>query len=745
MDKAEEEFLKELISTFRIEAKEHLTAITNYLIELEKAPKVSQMGLIENISREAHSLKGAARSVNMKEIESLCQAMENVFSLLKQREIGILPGLFDVLHKASDAVAAILSVDELTQHERALANEHILNIESMIQGKVIPVKMTEPLKEPEPVKEPAPYSSPEIVKEEKVANVQAGVHVAGTVRISTEKLDMLLLQAEELLSPKLSASQLAIDIQDCNSFFKSWNKEWARLQSYLSFNKTREASPVIEFLEWNRTSMHSLEGKMTGFAKSAESGHKVLGMMIDNLLHDMKKILMLPFSSLFDMFPKLVRDLSREQGKLVDLVIEGREIEIDRRIMEEMKDPLIHLFRNSIDHGIEEPEVRVRKNKPEKGTIKLSASSGDGKVEILFSDDGTGIDASLVKATAIKKGIISQEEASKLSEYEAASLIFHSGFSTSKIITEISGRGLGLAIVREKVEKLNGRVSFETKPDAGTTFRIVLPLTLSTFRGLLVEVGEHKLVFPAATVEKAMKLRIEDIKTVEDQEVIVINGQVVSLFRLGDMLGLPIKPTKYLEAVVAGHGEKFAAFMVDRVLNEQEVLVKGLGNQLSRVRNIAGSTVLGNGEIALILNVQDMMKFTAGVKIHAKEEKRMEKKNSILIADDSVTARTLLKNILESAGYEVKTAVDGMEAFSTLKTGKFNLLVSDVEMPRMNGFALVSKIRDDSELADLPVVLVTGLESREDKEKGIEVGANAYIVKSSFDQSDLLEVIRRLI
>ena len=743
MDKKEEEFLKELISTFRIEAKEHLTALTNYLIELEKAPQESQMGLIENIFREAHSLKGAARSVNFKEIESLCQAMENVFSLLKRREIKLLPGLFDVLHKAADAVEAILSVDVITQHERSITSEHIRNIGSMIKGEALPEK--KPERQPEPVKESVPVNEPEPVKEEKAATVDTGVHVAETVRISTQKLDLLLLQAEELLSPKLSAGQLASEIKDSNSFFKSWNKEWARLQSSMAPIKNQENSRVLEFLEWNHASMKTLEGKMTGFAKSAESGHRALGTMLDNLLNDMKKVLMLPCSSLFDMFPKLVRDLSREQGKQVELVMEGKEIEIDRRILEEMKDPLIHLFRNSIDHGIEKPEVRVKKNKPEKGMIKLSASSGDGKVEIIFSDDGAGIDASAIKAAAIKKGIISHEEASKLSEHESISLIFDSGVSTSKIITEISGRGLGLAIVREKVEKLNGRVSFETKPNAGTTFKLVLPLTLSTFRGLLVEVGGRKFIFPATTVEKALKFKKEEIKTVENHEVIVINGQVVSLFRLGDLLGVPAKPTENLQAVIAGHAQKRAAFMVDRVLNEQEVLVKSLGNQLSRVRNIAGSTVLGNGEIALILNVQDMMKFAADLKIHAKEEKAEKKKNSILIAEDSVTARTLLKNILESAGYNVKTAVDGMDAFVALKSEKFNLLVSDVDMPRMNGFELVSRIRDDSELTDLPIVLVTGLESREDKEKGIEAGANAYIVKSSFDQSNLLEVINRLI
>ena len=335
-------------------------------------------------------------------------------------------------------------------------------------------------------------------------------------------------------------------------------------------------------------------------------------------------------------------------------------------------------------------------------------------------------------------------------------LIFQSGVTTSPIITDVSGRGLGLAIVREKVENLGGTISFETNLGSGTIFRIALPLTLATFRGVIIQLAEHLFVLPTANVERVVRISRDEIRTVENRETIELNGQVVSLVRLEEVLDLSRrkKPTHSIEsqpAVVIASGEKRIAFAVDEILNEQEVLQKNLGKQLSRVRNVAGAAVLGTGNVASILNALDLIKSavrmsSAAVKTAlAPSEIKEAKRQSLLVVEDSITARMLLKNILETAGYAVTTAVDGIDAFTQLKSEEFDLVVSDVDMPRMNGFDLTIKIRKDKKLADIPVVLVTALESREDRERGIEVGANAYIVKSSFDQSNLQEIIKRLI
>jgi len=520
--------------------------------------------------------------------------------------------------------------------------------------------------------------------------------------------------------------------------------------------ESQELTKLLEYLDGESLHMKMLEDRLASLAHSAEHDQRTMTGMTDNLLHDVKEMHLLPFSSLLEVFPRFTREFARDQAKEAELAIQGGEIEIDRRILEEMKGPLIHMLRNCIDHGIEKPAVRERNRKPPHGTITIAISQKDsGKVEILVADDGAGIDVAKVKSAARKVGIVSAEEAERLGEQEALALTFRSGVSTNPIITDISGRGLGLAIVREKVERLGGAITVESHPDVGTSFRMVVPLTLATFRGILVRAGDHLFVIPAISVERVARATQEEIRTVENRETIPLDGQPVSLVWLSDVLELPRKgaagkPVDNAQVVVLSLGLTRVAFRVEEILGEQEVLVKALGPQLARVRNVAGASVLGTGQVVPVLNVSDLMRSTtkqAGVPIApvAAEQSADVKKQSILVVEDSITSRTLLKNILEAAGYTVTTAVDGIDAYTTLKTGAFDLVVSDVEMPRMDGFDLTAKVRADKQLAELPIVLVTALETRDHRERGIDAGANAYIIKSSFDQSNLLEVIGRLI
>jgi two-component system chemotaxis sensor kinase CheA len=332
--------------------------------------------------------------------------------------------------------------------------------------------------------------------------------------------------------------------------------------------------------------------------------------------------------------------------------------------------------------------------------------------------------------------------------------ICQSGVSTSATITDLSGRGLGMAIVRENVEELGGIISLDTTPGIGTSFRILVPVTHTTFRGVLIKVAEQLFIVPTMNVERVWRLKSTEVVTVENRETLALNGQVVSLVHLADILEVPrkidTKSQEYIQVIVIAAAGIRIAFLVDEVLQEQEVLVKRLGKQLSRVRNIAGATVLGSGDVVPIVNVRDLIK-SATLGIRDYSEVSMEEGNdelhqqSILVVEDSVTSRMLLKNILEASGYKVSVAVDGIDGFTALKTDRFDLVVSDVEMPRMGGFDLTAKIRSDSNFAEIPVILVTALESREHRERGIDVGANAYIVKSSFDQSNLLKTVRLLI
>jgi two-component system chemotaxis sensor kinase CheA len=575
-------------------------------------------------------------------------------------------------------------------------------------------------------------------------------------------------QTEELYAPRLAAGQRVIELREAGAALAVWNKERDKVQPVLRTIEWSLASAaqekggpateqplmrgLLEYLEAEKASLKALELRMANLQNAAECDHRTLSGMADNLLHAVKEMQMLPFTSLFDSLPRLTRELARDQGKQVELVTRGGEIEIDRRILEGMKDPLIHLVRNCIDHGIEKPAVREEKGKTPHGTLVIAVAQKDsGKVEIVVGDDGTGIDVAKVMATARRLGLVSAEESDGFDERDALALVFRSGVSTSPMITEISGRGLGLAIVREKVDQLGGTIAIESEPNAGTTVRMVLPLTLATFRGVLVRTGDRLFIIPVAGVERVTRVPRKDIRTVENRETIPLRGQAVSLVSLSDVLELPRaagESAENVQTIVLGDGVDRIAFQVDAILAEQQVLVKGLGPQLARVRHVAGASVLGTGEVVPVLNVPDLMrsaKTSAAPHVTQVENAAEKLKQSILVVEDSITSRALLKNILEAAGYHVSTAMDGVDAYTTLKTKTFDIIVSDVEMPRMDGFDLTAKIRADKRLTELPVVLVTALESREHRERGIDVGANAYIVKSSFDQSNLLEVVRRLI
>lgn len=750
MPKKEEGFLKRLLTTFRLEAAEHVKNLSSGLIELEKASTPEkQAEITETVFREAHSLKGAARSVNIAEIEGLCQSMESVFAALKWQELSSSRQLMDVLHLAVDNLNRLLTTieRERTSEEKTEVSTTVELLESVSKGAPLPGRQREPqLLEHTAVEKPTSSE---------------------TVRIAASRLESILLEAEELLSAKLAANQLASELGELSGHLTAWEAQWARVypevrsirhslevrDKYSQGKTDSQAVRLLDFLDWNYSSIKSLQDGLTKLARIAERDRHSLVGMTDSLLEDMKRVLMLPFSSIVEALPKFVRDLSREQSKDISLVISGEDIEIDRRILDEMKDPLIHLVRNCIDHGIEKSDDRKRKGKPLEGTITVAISQKtSSSVEILISDDGAGINLAEVRKAAVKRGIISAEEADKLIESETMSLLGRSGVSTSSIITDISGRGLGLAIVREKVEKIRGTVSIETHPDGGTALRITLPLTVATFRGVVVRLGERLFVLPTINVERVLRTKREEIRTVENRETIRFNGQVLSLIHLGDILELPREESgkdlqDYVSVLILAYAEKRLAFLVDEMVNEQEVLVKSLGQQLSRVRNILGVSVLATGRMAPVLNVADLMKSAVKVtpsRVAAVKAVEAQKK-PVLVVEDSITARMLLKNILEAAGYYVKTAIDGVDAFTILKSEDFDLVVSDVDMPRMNGFDLTAKIRADRKLAELPVVLVTALESREHRERGVEVGANAYIVKSSFDQSNLLEVVDRLI
>jgi len=727
MTAADEEFLRRLRATFRVEAAEHLQDIGAGLLELEKATAPEQqLQLIETVFRAAHSLKGAARAVNSIETESLCQSLEDLFAAWKRRESLPTPSTLDTAHRAVDGLYRAIAAPATAERTGSKAEEAS-------------------------VTSPQPVSVPTGENE--------------TVRITVSALDERLLEAEEMLAAKLAADQRVTDLGAMAGRFELWRKEWARIQPRTRALRQTLARPraaavasdlqgLAEFFDWNHEYLRALEGKVTALRRTAEQDRLLIGKLVDDLLENSKKLLMLPLATLGGLLSKLVRDLCRDQGKEAVLTIRGEEVRIDKRILEQLKDPLVHLLRNSLDHGIETPEQRRRTGKAPSAAITLTVSPVNStQVEISVSDDGAGVDVEKVKTVAHRRGLIARNTSDPLDESAALALVFETDISTSPMITRVSGRGLGLAIVREKVEKLGGRVTIESHRGSGTTIRMRLPLTLATFRGVLIESAQRLFILPTAQVDRVTRFKPQDVQTVEGRRTLALNGRAVALVDLAEVLQLPSTPrrshsSEATPVLVLGAGEQRVAFAVGAVLDEREVLVKRLTKPLSRVRNIAGATILGSGEVAPILNVPDLLKSAriaaATPRTPAAAVPSATSAKRILVVEDSITSRMLLKGILESAGYDVKTAVDGIDAFTALRAERFDLVVSDVEMPRMNGFDLTARIRAERTLAEVPVVLVTALESREDREHGIDVGANAYLVKSSLDQSDLLEALRRL-
>lgn len=759
MDKKQEAFLQELLNDFKIEATEHHQAIINGLIELEKNPS-SPAGkqLIETIFREIHSLKGASRAVNQLEIGRLCQSVENVFHKAKEGNLILASAHFDILYQSVEIMNVMLT--EIEAKEKSISanslSQTMKRLDMVVLDQIIqkpapsappaipdlsPGQMTQEVFEkpltagpsenfsasvPEKVAEPLPLpdlpkASSEETLPERVANSSPlpdlpKTSSKDTVRISTSKLGTLLREAEEFISVKATLAYYIREIK------KHQNRELSAI--------TRE---MVQF-------------------------HHSLSRMIDDLLLDIKTTLLYPFSTLLDIVPKIVRDLGKEYEKEINLTIRGGEIEIDRRILEEIKDPLIHLIRNCIDHGLETPEIRKKSGKKPSGELEVTITQDSGRSVVLsIRDDGAGIDREKVIQSAVKSGTITRESADRMTDTEVFSLILKSGVSTSQFITDISGRGLGMAIVAEKVSKLGGSMTISSIPSQGTTFTILLPVTISNFRGVLVQVNDQFFILPTVAVERAVRIHKHEINHVESKQVIVINNESIALVRLGDVLGIQQGNATKAEGIpvpvlIVNWGEKRVAFSVDKVFGEQEGMVKSMGPQLIHVRNIAGVTILGDGQVIPILNISELMDSAVRVETSlwagetaADDETAVQHQHYILVAEDSITLRSLLKNILESAGYRVKTAVDGMEAFLFLKNEVFDLVVSDVEMPRLNGFDLTVRIRGDKSLAEIPVILVTALDSPDDRQRGMESGANAYIVKGSFEQSNLIEIIHRLI
>ncbi len=730
-----DELKARLLATFRVEAEEHLQALTANLLALGRGLSPSEARTAIEVSfREMHTLKGAARSVSLMEVETLCQACEVVLSKLSRGDLALSPAILKVLHDAVERVPLLLA-----------GGQAPVTVSELV-GRLKAVTATSAPDATQPIEATAHHvAAPTVVME-------AGLLPASTIRLDATKLDALLLQAEELLLPKLAADER---VQEARALLDTVTRCRTALVHGRTVRRSPQAKSPATALEADpELVIQTVEAQTRAMLEHITRDHRMITSATDGLQENLRLLRMTPASVVLSLFPGMVRSLAEALGKQVEWVVRGADLEVDRKVLEAMKDPLMHLVRNAIDHGIESPDVRMKAGKSPQGRVAVTITSLEGnRIEIRVEDDGRGVDLAQVRAAAVRARHLTAEEAQALHDDAALDLIYRSGLSTTPLISDVSGHGLGLAIVRERVERLDGHIHVETRPGVGTAVRITLPVTIATFRGLLVRAGGQPYLLPSEAVERTFRLPPQDAEGKDGRPMIQWEGRPLLLTQLTELLGLPTRKDRSESdgkqpCVIVRVQEARTGLMVEDVLEEQEVVVKELGPPLVRVRNVAGAGLLGTGRVVLILRPADLLRsIREGPRspVASNVSAAERRQPVILVADDSITTRTMEKNLLEAAGYQVRVAVDGVEAWTLLKSETVDLVVSDVDMPRMDGLELTAKIRADRDVAKLPVILVTALETREDKHRGLEVGANAYIVKSSFEQSNLLEFIRRLL
>ncbi|MBS2038912.1 response regulator [bacterium] len=713
-----------LRQTFKEEVEEKLIELGDILVALEQKPDPNNL---ESVFRHFHNLKGAARSVGAVAMEGLCQSAESLLAQVKKGLVRLESGVLDGLHETANLLNA-LGRDHEQPHLQSV-RKCIALLDALAEGK-----------------NPAPNHSLEIpaISPQDLSRTDLE-----SIRISSRKLQKLASQIQELLSLKLASQQRVLELRQINARLKNWENEWKRLQPRLK--ELDVPAAVKEFLNFNSGFANELKQSLTSLTRATDQDRRNTTALVDSTQEQSKRLLMSPFSTILGRFPKIARDLAQSLGKKVEVQIEGAELESDRRILERLNDPLLHLVRNAIDHGIEPPEQRIHSNKPAQARLKISVYPYRGsQLQLTIQDDGAGVDLSKVRQIAREKNLVSPQQAESASDQEVLQWIFLSDLSTRSSASEISGRGLGMAIVRDLIMQLGGSIQINSQRGKGTSLTISLPTTLATFRGILVKVSGQTFVFPTARVHRVLRIRPEqEIHKLEGKQNIFLNAQVLPIHRLSELLLMPspLNPKGPYLTLILEAEQRMAALIVDEIVSEQEVLVRELKPPLSLIPHLSGISLLGTGELAPILNVSYLVQRQGPLHSQLPISSKLPKKPlQILLVDDSLTSRALLKSILESAGYKVETASDGEEALAALSQRPWDLVVSDIEMPRMNGLELTRHIRADRKrTGSLPVILVSTLHSDEDQQRGLEVGANAYVVKGNRAQTKLLEAIRSLL
>ncbi|GAA7121846.1 chemotaxis histidine kinase/response regulator CheAY2 [Helicobacter pylori] len=806
--------LQEIMEDFLIEAFEMNEQLDQDLVELEHNPE--DLDLLNRIFRVAHTIKGSSSFLNLNILTHLTHNMEDVLNRARKGEIKITPDIMDVVLRSIDLMKTLLVTIRDTGSDTNNGKENEIE-EAVKQLQAITSQNLEGAKEgtkEAPQKENEKEAKKENEKEAKKENKEENQENKAKAPIAKDfASDNPLADEPDLDYTNMSAEEVEAEIERLLNKRQEADKE-RRAQKKQEAKPKQEVAPTKETPKTETPKAPKTETKAKAKADTEENKAPSIGVeqtvrvdvrRLDHLMnligelvlgknrliriygdveerYDGEKFLeelnqvvssisavttdlqlavmktrMQPVGKVFNKFPRMVRDLSRELGKSIELIIEGEETELDKSIVEEIGDPLIHIIRNSCDHGIEPLEERRRLNKPETGKVQLSAYNEGNHIVIKISDDGKGLDPVMLKEKAVEKGVISERDAEGMSDREAFNLIFKPGFSTAKVVSNVSGRGVGMDVVKTNIEKLNGIIEIDSEVGVGTTQKLKIPLTLAIIQALLVGVQEEYYAIPLSSVLETVRISQDEIYTVDGKSVLRLRDEVLSLVRLSDIFKVDaiLESNSDVYVVIIGLADQKIGVIVDYLIGQEEVVIKSLGYYLKNTRGIAGATVRGDGKITLIVDVGAMMDMAKSIKVNIttlmNESENTKSKNSpsdyiVLAIDDSSTDRAIIRKCLKPLGITLLEASNGLEGLEMLKNGDKtpDAILVDIEMPKMDGYTFASEVRKYNKFKNLPLIAVTSRVTKTDRMRGVESGMTEYITKP-YSGEYLTTVVKRSI
>ncbi|MGT0083994.1 chemotaxis histidine kinase/response regulator CheAY2 [Helicobacter pylori] len=796
--------LQEIMEDFLIEAFEMNEQLDQDLVELEHNPE--DLDLLNRIFRVAHTIKGSSSFLNLNILTHLTHNMEDVLNRARKGEIKITPDIMDVVLRSIDLMKTLLVTIRDTGSDTNNGKENEIE-EAVKQLQAITSQNLEGAKEG--TKEAPKEETKKEVKEENTKENQENKAKAPTAENSAS--DNPLADEPDLDYANMSAEEVEAEIerllnkrQEADKERRAQKKQEAKQEVTLTKEPPKTETPKAPKTETKakakadteenkalsigveqtvRVDVRRLDHLMNLIGELVLGKNRLIRIYSDveerydgeKFLEELNQVVssisavttdlqlavmktrMQPVGKVFNKFPRMVRDLSRELGKSIELIIEGEETELDKSIVEEIGDPLIHIIRNSCDHGIEPLEERRRLNKPETGKVQLSAYNEGNHIVIKISDDGKGLDPVMLKEKAIEKGVISERDAEGMSDREAFNLIFKPGFSTAKVVSNVSGRGVGMDVVKTNIEKLNGIIEIDSEVGVGTTQKLKIPLTLAIIQALLVGVQEEYYAIPLSSVLETVRISQDEIYTVDGKSVLRLRDEVLSLVRLSDIFKVDaiLESNSDVYVVIIGLADQKIGVIVDYLIGQEEVVIKSLGYYLKNTRGIAGATVRGDGKITLIVDVGAMMDMAKSIKVNIttlmNESENTKSKNSpsdyvVLAIDDSSTDRAIIRKCLKPLGITLLEASNGLEGLEMLKNGDKtpDAILVDIEMPKMDGYTFASEVRKYNKFKNLPLIAVTSRVTKTDRMRGVESGMTEYITKP-YSGEYLTTVVKRSI